>query len=125
MVEPIVKLDTNGKATQISYNVPETTSFQFSTSIGLKFDESFFKDEAFEEPEIEYISRNLGYVKKLALKSNGKRIPATKAAASSTKKSTSKKKASTTKKKSTSTKKSSTKKKASTTKKKTSRGNNK
>jgi len=51
MSEPIVKLDTEGKASVISYNVPEPTSYAGSNIIELEFDEVIFTDAARAIPE--------------------------------------------------------------------------
>ncbi len=51
MSEPIIKLDTEGKASVISYNVPEPTSYAGSNIIELEFDEAIFTDAAKAIPE--------------------------------------------------------------------------
>ncbi len=51
MSEPIIKLDSNGKATVISYNVPEPTSYTGRNVIELEFDEDIFTDLAKSVPE--------------------------------------------------------------------------
>ena len=51
MSEPIIKLDTSGKASVISYNVPEPTSYAGNNVIELEFDESIFTDLAKAIPQ--------------------------------------------------------------------------
>lgn len=51
MPEPVIKLDSSGTATVISYNVPEPTSYEGSNIIELGFADSMFTAKAKEIPE--------------------------------------------------------------------------
>ena len=51
MGEPIIKMDSSGKASIISYNVPEPTSYSGRNMIELEFDESIFTEAAKAIPE--------------------------------------------------------------------------
>lgn len=51
MAEPIAEMDTQGKASVISYNVPEPTSYSGSHLIELIFPESYFNAAAKKIPE--------------------------------------------------------------------------
>jgi len=49
--EPIIKLEENGKAAIISYNVPEPTSYSGNVFIELNISEDYFNDKAKEVPK--------------------------------------------------------------------------
>lgn len=51
MGEPIIKMDSSGKASIISYNVPEPTSYSGRNIIELEFDEAVFSEAAKTIPE--------------------------------------------------------------------------
>ncbi|QKV90562.1 hypothetical protein HUT19_01240 [Streptomyces sp. NA02950] len=53
MAEPITKFDPSGKATILSYNVPEPTSYSGRNIIALDVDnpKEWFRDSAFKAPE--------------------------------------------------------------------------
>ena len=51
MSDPIIKLDTNGQAAVISYNVPEPTSYSGRNIIELDFDEGVFTELAKTAPK--------------------------------------------------------------------------
>lgn len=51
MGEPIIKMDSDDKASIISYNVPEPISYSGRNIIELEFDESIFTDAAKAIPE--------------------------------------------------------------------------
>ncbi|NRA42829.1 MAG: hypothetical protein HRU21_11075 [Pseudomonadales bacterium] len=50
MSEPIIKMDAEGKASVISYNVPEPTSYSGRNIIELEFDDDIFNQAAKQIP---------------------------------------------------------------------------
>ena len=51
MAEPIIKFEPNGKASLLSYNVPEPTTYSGTNIIELDFPDDYFTDEAKTVPE--------------------------------------------------------------------------
>ena len=50
-MEPLIKLDPEGKALILNYNIPEPTSYFGTNIIELDFDESYFKEEVRTGPD--------------------------------------------------------------------------
>ena len=67
MSEPVIKLDTQGKASVISYNVPEGTSYSGTNIIELDFPGDWF---ASKEPTIPVLSDDLNAVVNVPLAIN-------------------------------------------------------
>ena len=51
MSDPIIKMEENGQASVINYNVPEPTSYAGTFVMEIDFDDAWFTDEAKAIPE--------------------------------------------------------------------------